>query len=90
MLIANQTNLKTHNTLKFTHQKVIILRQQICSIKKQRKSLPIHVYHDQLEDLYASLNDVKVSYQLNASKTDVMNEWCESNPSDLECRIYYY
>jgi hypothetical protein len=88
--MLNQTFLKTHNTLKFTHQKVIILRQQICAVKKQRKTLLPHVYYDQLEDLYAALNDVQFEYKVNDIKKNALNEWCESNPSDLECRIYYF
>jgi len=83
-----QTSIKTPKHLKSTNQRIILIRQQICNIKKQRHTLPIEIYHDQLEDLYATLNDIKRHYLIN--KKDNIDEWCVQNPSDLECRIYYY
>lgn len=60
------------------------VRREIKALHVQKKTLPVEVYYDQLEELSAALTKLKHKQV----KKDVLEVWCLKNPSDLECRSY--
>ena len=70
---------------KITHvRKQIKVREIIHTCKPTSYKITDAVYYDQMEELHATLFDLK----LKESQIDPLEQWCESHPSDLECRIY--
>lgn len=69
-----------------TKQKVRIIKHQIrvTHNKYNAKLMSTLVYHDQLEELYATLDKL----QKKIKDKDVLEAWCDENPSDFECRSY--
>ena len=78
---------------KTLNEKIIFTRKQIniliarnnktVSNNLSRKPLSNAVYHDQLEELCATLHKLKMM-----NKKDILDQWCELHPNDLECRIH--
>ena len=44
------------------------------------------VRYDQIEELSAELHRQKLA--LSQSQENMLEDWCEMNPSDFECRVY--
>lgn len=67
-------------------QKIRIVKHQIrvTQTKYNAKLMSTLVYHDQMEELYATLDKLKQKIE----EKDVLDTWCEQNPSDFECRSY--
>lgn len=82
MLNAGKTPHANFNT----KQKIILVKHQIrvTHTKYNAKLMSTVIYHDQLEELYSTLNKLKIKMQ----EKDVLESWCEENPSDFECRGY--
>ena len=70
-------------TNKPIRNKVAIVTKQIRHLKGQNKSLPPKVFYDQLEEMESVLYRLKKT-QL---KLDVLDDWCEFNSNEPECRI---
>jgi predicted nuclease with TOPRIM domain len=68
---------------KSIREKILIVRKEIHVLKLQYKHVHNKVYHDQMEELHSTLH--KLKQKLNK---DVLDEWCEKHPDDLECRCY--
>jgi flagellar biosynthesis/type III secretory pathway protein FliH len=60
------------------------VRKEIKAVHMQKKTMPVAVYHDQLEELHSTLAKLKQKQNMK----DVLEVWCDSNPSDFECRVY--
>lgn len=73
-------------TSRVSNERIVAVRKQICTVKLQRRTMDPQLYHDQLEELYASLHDLRT--QEVAKRADALEGWCVSNPSDFECRTY--
>ena len=72
-------------------QRITVLRRQIREVRvhiklTQQKSpgYADKVRYDQLEELSNELHKQKMAL----TQFDVIEDWCEMNPSDFECRIY--
>lgn len=79
------------------HQRIQTLRREVRKVKAEIKiaerRFGVHddyinrlnrVRYDQIEELSAELHRQKLAlYQLN-----VLEDWCETHPSDFECRVY--
>ena len=78
------------------HHRIKALRREVRTIKAEIKlaerRFGVHddyinrlnkVRYDQIEELSAELHRQKLLSQLN-----VLEDWCETHPSDFECRVY--
>jgi|688.fasta_scaffold1050432_1 hypothetical protein len=70
-------------TNKPIRNKIAIVTKQIRHLKGHHKSLPPKVFYDQLEEMESVLYRLKKT-QLNL---DVLDDWCELNSNEPECRI---
>lgn len=79
-------NLGAQNRLPNTRlsQQIASVRMEIKAVHLARKNMPVAVFHDQLEELHSTLAKLKEKQ----IKRDVLEVWCEENPSDFECRVY--
>lgn len=73
-------------TSRVMNDKIVAVRKQICTVKLQRRTMKPQLYHDQLEELYAHLHDLRMEEV--AKRANALEGWCVSNPSDFECRTY--
>lgn len=64
--------------------KIAQVRREIKAVHLAKKTMPVAVYYDQLEELNATLAKLK-DKQI---KQDVLEVWCVENNSDLECKVY--
>ena len=80
-------------------QRVQTLRREVRTIKAEIKlaerRFGVHddyinrlnkVRYDQIEELSAELHRQKLA--LSQSQENILEAWCEMNPSDFECRVY--
>lgn len=71
--------------------KIGMVRSEIAACRKEatarvvpRRCMPSKVYYDQMEELHSTLAKLR----LKAAEEDSLEKWCETHPSDLECRVY--
>jgi hypothetical protein len=82
-----------------THQRIQTLRREVRKVKAEIKiserRFGVHdeyinrlnkVRYDQIEELSAELHRQKLA--LSQSQVNVLEDWCETHPSDFECRVY--
>ena len=87
--------LQTHGI----QQRIKTLRREVRTIKAEIKlaerrfgvhdnyiNLVNKVRYDQIEELSAELHRQKLA--LSQSQVNVLEDWCDMNPSDFECRVY--
>lgn len=70
--------------------------KKICNIRKEmiinkirfftQKSMSEVIYYDQMEELNATLNKLKLKESIICN--DLLEDWCKDHPNDLECRVY--
>ena len=78
------------------NKNVISINKRICNVRKEiiinkikfytQKSIPANIYYDQMEELYSTLDKLKLKE--NIIRNDLLEDWCKENPRDFECRIY--
>ena len=75
----------TLNESQMIGSRIRAVREKIVQIEQRAPELAAHE-HDVLEELYATLADLKQRHAVFAA--DPLIEYCELNPEADECRIY--
>ena len=69
-------------------QRIVCVKRQMraCTIQYNKQLMESVIYYDQIEELSAKLNKLRLQEQ--KLKQDVLDEWCLDNPRDGECNVF--
>lgn len=80
---------KLNYALSPVKQRIVCIKRQmrLCTKQHDRELMSSYIYYDQMEELSATLNKLRVAER--KIKTQVLEDWCLEHPADMECAFTF-